>query len=114
MICWALGIRGSHFHAPRALLRDWLPSMLHALRKHMRRLRLMTTEKCSYRSSISDEPSNLNPRTSLAFRSTDGRSIANRSPRNTGSLRPGASGVLKLSELEEDATYQEPFQQLDG
>jgi hypothetical protein len=28
------------------------------------------------------------------------------------SLRPGASGVLKLSELEEDATYQEPFQQL--
>ncbi len=28
------------------------------------------------------------------------------------SLRPGASGVLKLSELEEDATYQEPFSNL--
>jgi hypothetical protein len=30
------------------------------------------------------------------------------------SLRPGASGVLKLSELEEAGTYQAPFQQLDG
>jgi hypothetical protein len=29
------------------------------------------------------------------------------------SLRPSASGALKLSEREEDATYQEPFQELD-
>ena len=34
----------------------------------MRRLRLMTTEKCSYRSSVSDAPSNSKSSTSSAFR----------------------------------------------
>ena len=74
MICCALGMRGSHFHATRALFFDRLPSMLHALKKHMRRLRLMTTEKCSYRSSVSVSPSISKSRMSSASRVTVGRS----------------------------------------
>ena len=44
MICCAFGMRGSHFQPTRALFFDRLPSMFTALKKHMRRLRLITTE----------------------------------------------------------------------
>jgi hypothetical protein len=44
MICCDFGIRGSHFQPTRALFFDALPSMLTALKKHIRRLRLITTE----------------------------------------------------------------------